>query len=281
MGLFSKKEAEPCPICGKPLKWTNSVDLADAKVCFDCADGAAKKVNNDNYIEFTLQQVKDILDGKDVSEVKVRSRDDAGACAICGAELKKRNTVLLKDGYICDDCAKLLRGEFFKEELWANDKANAEKLKKYRDDIIEKGRFRDFSGSKQVNSVTVTVDALREVELDFVKERLQSEKDSQKEYLDKYGEEYDNIFAVTESFDYQLGGMAGGPIRAKKMKGKMVVKGCVEKGSFINGDQVVLIDDSGEEEVAILETIPCGGKNLEGQLTEKVGKERVESHSYA
>lgn len=127
---------------------------------------------------------------------------------------------------------------------------------------------------------TSTEDQLRAQPISAIKQMYEAEKASQKEYLDKYGNQYENIFAVNEGFDYNLSATKGGVRNAVRLKDKLVVKGCSEKGEFSDGDEVFFIQNDHKAAVKILAAVPCTGKDFGLEISTRLGKTTISAHSY-
>lgn len=129
---------------------------------------------------------------------------------------------------------------------------------------------------------TSTEDQLRAQPISAIKQMYEAEKASQKEYLDKYGNQYENIFAVNEGFDYNLSATKGGVRNAVRLKDKLVVKGCSEKGEFADRDEVFLIRKGEKIPTAVLAAVPCTGDEFGDVIVARIGmiKPKVTAHSY-
>lgn len=256
--FFKKKELPRCPICGEEIKGLKKMTIMDGDICASCYL-KVKPVVEDKIFDMTVQQVKDVMDGK---PVEVADMGIPEACPVCGRPMPEYPT-RVKDGYICEECDRLMRGNYSKKTTYTYDKDRDQER-----------------GNSLKNYDSHTEDELEELTVSYIRQLVEIEKDSRQEYLDEYGDQYENIFGVDEGFDYDLGAFEGGIRNAGKLKDKMVVKGCIEKGEFSDGDEVFFIQNDHKAAVKILAAVPCTGKDFGLEISTRLGKTTISAHSY-
>lgn len=274
MGLFGKKkEEEHCPICGAVLKYNNYMDALDGKLCSDCAEKFDEIVPNKRF-DTSIEQIKNVLEGGEYSEAVLGK---PSVCPTCGRSIPEGEDLFkLRDGYICRECERLMRGDFSKETVII-DPNDPEDRKKYRYEIE---RMEDPNNMSIMKGNDVVADELKDQSIAYIKELVDIEKECQQGVIEEWGNEYDNIFQVDENFIYDLGPIKGGIKNSKKLKDKIVVKGALVKGSFSEEDEVVLIQDKNKKYVKILKVVPCDGFDFAGGIFSG-GAYVITAHSYA
>lgn len=104
MGLFNFGKAKVCPICGGEYKgMLGGEKTRDGEVCAECWS-KFKSVSNALISDYTVMQVKDIIEGADILK--------NSSCSICGRKTDM-NAMPIADSIICHDCERLLRGMYF------------------------------------------------------------------------------------------------------------------------------------------------------------------------
>lgn len=277
MGLFGrKKEKEEvrCPICGAAMKWNDSMSALDGMICYDCAV-KFDEIMPDKRIDTSIDVIRKVLEGDEVDG------DTIGiptVCPVCGRDIPEGETLLqIRDGYICEECERLMRGDYSKEVVIL-DPRNEEHRKKYSYELRVMEEKRDFSIKKNDE---VIADELKDQTIEMIKELVEIEKECQESVLAEWGDEFDNLFQVDESFVYDLGPIKGGVKNSKIFKDKMVVKGTVVKGSFSSEDEAVMITGEHRDTIDILDVIPCEGWPFEREIFSSMGNNTVTAHSYA
>ncbi len=157
-------------------------------------------------------------------------------CPICGSEMSFFSSALIADGEICADCEKKLRGDVRLEQYWER-------------------RF--GHGFRDEDYKLKTYDPLKELTLEDVRTIFAEKQERQEESLEMLGDEYANIFQPEEAFTIEPKPLQVGIKRAKMMKGSCVARGMTQRGSFDQGDSVLIIHEGEARPATILELVPC------------------------
>lgn len=243
--VFCEERETPLSGVRKKMRVGTTWNLADGEVHLNCFTKILPILGlGSDPSEHTVQQVRDAAQGLKV-------------CPVCGGPQSPCPTYIC-NGYICRNCDLLMRGRYGKTTTMT-----------------------DADDNSIMNYSTSTEDKLRAIPISAIKQMYEAEKASQKEYLDKYGNIYENIFAVNEGFDYDLGA-SGGIRNAVRLKDKLVVKGCIEKGQFAEGNPVFLIRNGEMKGTTVLAAVPCTGYELRDEIIAGIGmiKQKVTAHSY-
>ncbi len=159
-------------------------------------------------------------------------------CPICGGEMTFFSSELIADGgEICGDCAKKLRGECQLEQYWER-------------------RF-GHAGFRDEDYKLKTYDHLKDLTLDDVRQIFAEKQERQEESLEMLGDDYANIFQPEEAFTIEPKPLQVGLKRARQMKGSCVVRGMAQRGSFDQGDSVLIVHEGETRPATILELVPC------------------------
>ena len=160
------------------------------------------------------------------------SKKEKEKCPICGKEMTFFSKTLIADGAICDDCVKMLRGQFDIESYWVG-----------RYDGTYRQKFDDPLAG-------LTTEDIRAI--------IAEKKEAQAAAAAQYGGTYENLFKVEDLFTIAPKPLDVGLKRAKELKDKLVVRGMILTGAFTKGDEVTILRGSGTKTV-LLDLIPCDG----------------------
>ncbi len=161
-------------------------------------------------------------------------------CPICGGELHFFTSLLLADNNeICADCAQKMRDQFNVEYYWER--------KYWRDgDVTVRKKSHDL---------------LQDLTLEEVMEIMaQKEEDKQEtlQTVDGAAGAYASVFTFTQPEQIFPKPLQVGIPRAKALKGAWVCKGTAIRGSFEQGDDVLVLAQDGTTRPAkIAVLIPC------------------------
>ena len=164
-------------------------------------------------------------------------KKEAKRCPICGGEMTFFSSALVADGEICPDCEKKLRGEVQLEQYWEHKFGHGYKDEDYK---------------------LKTYDHLRDLTLDDIRTIFAEKQERREESLEMLGDDYANIFQPEEAFSIEPKPLQVGLKRAKQMKGSCVVRGMAQRGSFDQGDSVLIVHEGEARPATILELVPCG-----------------------
>ncbi len=160
------------------------------------------------------------------------SKKEKEKCPICGKEMTFFSKTLIADGAICDDCVKMLRGQFDIESYWV-------------------GRYDGTYRQKFDGPLAgLTSEDIRAI--------IAEKKEAQAAAAAQYGGTYENLFKVEDLFTIAPKPLDVGLKRAKELKDKLVVRGMILTGAFTKGDEVTILRGSGTKTV-LLDLIPCDG----------------------
>ncbi len=183
------------------------------------------------------------------------SKKEKEKCPICGKEMTFFSKTLIADGAICDDCVKMLRGQFDIESYWAR-----------RYDGTYRQKFDDPLAG-------LTTEDIRTI--------IAEKKAAQAEAAAQYGGTYGNLFKVEDLFTIAPKPLDVGIKRAKELKDKLVVRGMILTGAFTKGDEVTILRGSGTKTV-LLDLIPCDGvTEFETALKANMHKKTAEAGTNA
>lgn len=160
------------------------------------------------------------------------SKKEKEKCPICGKEMTFFSKTLIAGGAICDDCVKMLRGQFDIESYWVG-----------RYDGTYRQKFDDPLAG-------LTTEDIRAI--------IAEKKEAQAAAAAQYGGTYENLFKVEDLFTIAPKPLDVGLKRAKELKDKLVVRGMILTGAFTKGDEVTIFRGSGTKTV-LLDLIPCDG----------------------
>ena len=161
------------------------------------------------------------------------SKKEKEKCPICGKELTFFSKTLIADGAICDDCTKMLRGQFDIESYWVE-----------RYDGTYRQKFDD---------------PLAGLTTEDIRTLIAKKKEAQAQAAAQYGGTYGNLFKTEDVFSIAPKAMDVGIKRAKELKDKLVVRGMILTGAFTKGDEVTVIHGGVEMKTVLLDLIPCDG----------------------
>jgi len=154
-------------------------------------------------------------------------------CPICGKEMKFFSSEPVKDGTICGDCAKMLRG-VYDVEHWMELRSDGSAWRKQHDTLRD-----------------VTVAELRSC--------IAEARQQQAETVGALGQDYASLFRVEEVFTIAPKPLEVGLKRSKELRDKTVAKGLVLSGSFKKGDPVEVLHDGQKSETSLLAVYQCTG----------------------
>ena len=152
-------------------------------------------------------------------------------CPVCGNEISFFSGIVVRDGTICSDCEKMLRGSF----------------------DIETYYVRRLNGTVKRKSE----DPLNDMTIEQIKDMIDTQKEQQTRSVSEHGEDFAHLYVVQDYFTIAPKAVDVGLKRARAFKNKLVVRGMVQSGVFEQGDTVKNIRTG--QELLILELIPCTG----------------------
>ena len=161
------------------------------------------------------------------------SKKEKEKCPICGKEMTFFSKTLIADGAICDDCVKMLRGQFDIESYWVG-----------RYDGTYRQKFDDPLAG-------LTTEDIRAI--------IAEKKESQAAAAAQYGGSYGSLFKAEDVFSIAPKPLEVGIKRAKELKDKLVVRGMILTGALNKGDEVTVIHGGSETKTVLLDLIPCDG----------------------
>ncbi len=154
-------------------------------------------------------------------------------CPICGGEMGFFSSELLKDGTICPECAKTLRG-IYDVEHWTVERADGTLWQKQ-------------------------YDTLNDLTIEEARQYITAARQEQSEAVAALGQDYSAIFKVEETFTIAPKALDVGLKRSKLLKDKTVVKGLVQAGTFTRDDSVTILHGEQKIETKLLAVYECDG----------------------
>ncbi|MBR6452873.1 MAG: hypothetical protein IKS87_09215 [Lachnospiraceae bacterium] len=131
MGIFTKDATKFCPVCGRQITGGLSTQrVADGEVCVMCWQ-AFREISQADMSAYTVSQVADIIEGKEMVQGGEIAGDGA-FCPACG-EPMQGNAKAIADSVICSRCERLERAMYFIDPETGEDELDDVRLK----DVIE------------------------------------------------------------------------------------------------------------------------------------------------
>lgn len=184
------------------------------------------------------------------------------ACPICGNELKLFNSLSVEDGEICDNCEKMLRGQFNITEYW-------------------KQRW-GTKGFDRADYVLKTSDPLKVMKIAEIEEMIKSMKEDQAQIIDNVGSDYANVAKADKCFSIAPKATQVGLKRAKAYKNRLVVTSQIITGEFAKDDAVTVTTNGNDVKTTILDVIECSNSStFETMLESNMGKHKAEAGTSA
>lgn len=169
------------------------------------------------------------------------SKKKKEVCPICGKELTLFKTLAVKDGFICEDCEKMIRGQFDINEYWVRKWGSS-------------GFSVDSYKRKQF-------DPLQEMTIEDIRAMIEEKKADMAQVLSEIGSKYDNIAKVEAYESIAPKATDVGIKRAKELKNKIVATALVMKGQLARGDEVIVTTDGKDMTTRILDVIECSSSS--------------------
>lgn len=139
-----------------------------------------------------------------------KKKKDAERCPICGKEISFFSGLVIADGTICDDCEKMVRGQFNIEEYYGRE-----------------------------NWKISTSDPLKAMTVEELKDMINEKKAEQTQVVEEIGGDYAAIAKVEKTFGIAPKATDVGLKRAKALKNRIVATSYIMSGEFSRGDPVV------------------------------------------
>lgn len=155
-----------------------------------------------------------------------KEKKEKKQCPLCGGELTFFKSQRLADGEICENCEKLLRGQFLADTNFSD------------------------SGMMQQDD---PMDRLTVEEARALIARKQREVSAT---VSELGGSYENLFKADDAFSISPKPLEVGLKRSKLLKDRGVLRGLVMAGAFNQGDAVQLKRGNSLTPTTILELIP-------------------------
>lgn len=179
-------------------------------------------------------------------------------CPICGSEMGVFSMKVIADSEICENCEKMIRGQFDIEEYWQ--------------------RKWGTNGTHREDYRLKTADPLGAMTLEEVREMIALKKQQQAQVAEQYGSAYSNLARVESTFTIAPKALDVGLKRAKELKGRVVATCLMVSGELKKGDEVTLKVSDGDIQTRILDVILCSDHTtFETELSANMGKHRAEA----
>ena len=136
-----------------------------------------------------------------------KKKKDAERCPICGKEISFFSGLVIADGRICDDCEKMVRGQFNIEEYYGRE-----------------------------NWKISTSDPLKAMTVEELKDMINEKKAEQTQVVEEIGGDYAAIAKVEKTFGIAPKATDVGLKRAKALKNRIVATSYIMSGEFSRGD---------------------------------------------
>lgn len=144
-----------------------------------------------------------------------KKKKDAERCPICGKEISFFSGLVIADGTICDDCEKMVRGQFNIEEYYGRE-----------------------------NWKISTSDPLKAMTVEELKDMINEKKAEQTQVVEEIGGDYAAIAKVEKTFGIAPKATDVGLKRAKALKNRIVATSYIMSGEFSRGDKEKEIETS-------------------------------------
>ena len=178
-----------------------------------------------------------------------KKKKDAERCPICGKEISFFSGLVIADGTICDDCEKMVRGQFDIEEYFGTDGYGREDWK------------------------LSTSDPLKAMTVEELKDMINEKKAEQTQVVEEIGGDYAAIAKVEKTFGIAPKATDVGLKRAKALKNRIVATSYIMSGEFSRGDAVTVSFDGADMTTTILDVIECSSSStFETELNANFGK---------
>lgn len=161
-------------------------------------------------------------------------------CSLCGGKSSLFSGVALKDGRLCGDCTKRLRG-VYDVEHWLVERDDGSVWQKDRDTLLD-----------------VTVAQVRKVVDEAERTRSQA--------LEEMGEDFTALFRVEEAFTIAPKLLEVGIWRFKLLRNRRVVKGLILSGTFTKDDRVTLLHGEEKRPTTLLAVYKCSVSDFATEL---------------
>ena len=176
-----------------------------------------------------------------------KKKKDAERCPICGKEISFFSGLVIVDGTICDDCEKMVRGQFNIEEYYGRE-----------------------------NWKISTSDPLKAMTVEELKDMINEKKAEQTQVVEEIGGDYAAIAKVEKTFGIAPKAMDVGLKRAKALKNRIVATSYIMSGEFSRGDAVTVSFDGADMTTTILDVIECSSSStFETVLDANFGKHKA------
>lgn len=176
-----------------------------------------------------------------------KKKKDAERCPICGKEISFFSGLVIADGTICDDCEKMVRGQFNIEEYYGRE-----------------------------NWKISTSDPLKAMTVEELKDMINEKKAEQTQVVEKIGGDYAAIAKVEKTFGIAPKATDVGLKRAKALKNRIVATSYIMSGEFSRGDAVTVSFDGADMTTTILDVIECSSSStFETALNATFGKHKA------
>ncbi len=229
MSVFDEKEINYCPLCGARIIENDAVLVADGAVCGVCLDRFRLADGDDDISRMSIRVVRNIIDAE-ASSTTVKNDDAAEGsdfsavtvsddlCPVCGLLLRGK-VHRIADAVICQDCERMERSMYYKTyAYWDPD--GKELIDVDINDLKKSGHEKDFTVEVKDELNTVTLATVKEDYILF-KQRMQDAIRSAPSHASA-------VAYVDDSFSDGS---------------KTVALVGVAKGSFGEGDEVILVHD--------------------------------------
>ena len=161
-----------------------------------------------------------------------KKKKDAKRCPICGKEISFFSGLVIADGRICDDCEKMVRGQFNIEEYYGRE-----------------------------NWKISTSDPLKAMTVEELKDMINEKKAEQTQVVEEIGGDYAAIAKVEKTFGIAPKATDVGLKRAKALKNRIVATSYIMSGEFSRGDAVTVSFDGADMTTTILDVIECSSSS--------------------
>ena len=155
-----------------------------------------------------------------------KKKKDAERCPICGKEISFFSGLVIADGTICDDCEKMVRGQFNIEEYYGRE-----------------------------NWKISTSDPLKAMTVEELKDMINEKKAEQTQVVEEIGGDYAAIAKVEKTFGIAPKATDVGLKRAKALKNRIVATSYIMSGEFSRGDAVTVSFDGADMTTTILDSL--------------------------
>ena len=177
-------------------------------------------------------------------------------CPICGDEMGFFSGTLIKDGFICEKCESMVRGQFriteYVRQKWGTD------------------------GMQRSDYRTIQDDPLDEMTIAEIREMIAVKKEQNDLLTSEMGAEFANLARVESFFTIAPKPLQVGLKRARELNNRIVATSLVISGEISRGDIVTVKTGETVTETKVLDVHECSSSStFETVLSANMGKHKA------